>query len=157
MLDADRKPCALHLAAGSEIATHCLCDGEHFPTGRVDGNQARGEQLLILRAVAPAGVHYLINADLKPNNRDGLTITLKPEVCLAVCTCTSTNLAEMVPGECQCCLRPQLEKVQLRSEDLLCTRNGGQVESVLHLFTAHWNRKSHRYRPGETACVNVHV
>lgn len=52
-------------------------DGEDFPAGRVDGNQSRGEQLLILRAVASAGVHFLINADLRANNRGGVTITLK--------------------------------------------------------------------------------
>lgn len=126
------------------MVTHGLCDGEHFPAGRVDGNEPRGEQLLILRAVASAGVHYLINADLKPNNRGGVTIALKTDMWLVEwSTGESTYLAEMVSVECQSCLRPQLEEMELCSEDLLCTCNRGQIESVLHLFTAHWNGALH--------------
>lgn len=68
------------VAPCSETVTHCLCDGEHFPAGRVDGNESRGEQLLVLCAVASAGVHYLINAHLKPNNRGRVTIKLKTDV-----------------------------------------------------------------------------
>lgn len=51
----------------------------------------------------------------------------------------ATYLAEMVPVENQCCLRSQLEKMELCSENLLSSGNRRQVEPVLHLFTAHCN------------------
>lgn len=43
---------------------YSLCDGEHFPTGGVDGDKPRGQQLLALRAVVPSVVQELINTDL---------------------------------------------------------------------------------------------
>lgn len=52
----------------------------------------------------------------------------------------------MVSVECQRGLRPQLEKMQLRSENLLRACNRGQVESVFHLLAAHCNGKPRRYR-----------
>lgn len=55
---------------GSERTTHCLRDGEDLPAGGVDGDESRGQQLLPLRAVASAGVHYLIHADLEPKNAE---------------------------------------------------------------------------------------
>ena len=48
-----------------------------------------------------------------------------------------TYLAEMMPVECQRCLRPQFEEMELCSEDLLSPGHRGQIEPVLHLFTAY--------------------
>lgn len=45
-----------------------------------------------------------------------------------------------MPVECQGSLWPQLEQMQLSGEDLLSGGHRGQIELVLHLFTAHWNR-----------------
>lgn len=50
---------------------------------------------------------------------------------------SNTHLAEVVPVECQRGLRPQLEQMQLGSDDLLGGGHRGQVELILHLFTAH--------------------
>lgn len=51
-----------------------------------------------------------------------------------------TYLAEVVPVERKGGLRPQLEQMKLSSDDLLRGGHRGQIELVLHLLTAHWNR-----------------
>lgn len=154
----------------SEPVTHRLRDGEHFPAGGVDGNEPRGEQLLILCAVASVGVQDLINADLEPNNGAGVTITLRnrPGWWSGAAGGGGEGgayLAEMLSVERQSCLRPQLEEMELGGEDLLRTGNRGQTESVLHLFTAHWKwsiaslktrEKKKKERPHVRLCVFTH-
>lgn len=71
----------------------------------------------------------------------------------------------MMSVECQCCLRSQLEKMELCSENLLSSGNRGQVEPELHLFTAHCNEnyvirdqnKSYYISSSKVASTNKHA
>lgn len=141
-VQSSRCPCRPY----REVDTYCLSNGEHFPAGRVDWNKTWRQQLLLLRVVASAGVKQLINTNL--NRRRVITVKSKAEIYLVgfmrfhpvkVLSFNATYLAEMVPVEWQCCLRSQLEKMELCSENLLSSGNRRQVEPVLHLFTAHCN------------------
>lgn len=123
--------------------THRLRDREHLPSSRVDWDESRRQQLLLLRVVASAGVKQLINADLNGTAEMwGVTAIPRAETLhftelFSTVTFESTYLAEMVPVKCHCCLRSQLEKMELCGEDLLSSGHRGQIEPVLHLFTAH--------------------
>lgn len=136
----------VHAGLMEKVDTYCLSNGEHFPAGRVDWNKTGRQQLLPLRVVASTGVKQLINTNL--NGRRVITVMSKAEICLVgftgfypinLLSINATYLAEMVPVEYQCCLRSQLEKMELCSENLLSSGNRRQVEPVLHLFTAHCN------------------
>lgn len=48
-----------------------------------------------------------------------------------------TNLTEVMSVEGRCCLRAQLEKMKLSSENFLASGHRRQIEPVLHLVTAH--------------------
>lgn len=145
-----RQPCQVSSCTCSctpsrEVDTYCLCDGEHFPASRVDWNESRGQQLLLLCVVASAGVKQLINTNLNETGEMRAYSDVQSRGIAAfhlidrLLVFNGTYLAEMVPVECQCCLRSQLEKMELCGENLLSSGNRGQVEPVLHLFAAHCN------------------
>lgn len=114
----------------------------------MDWDESRGQQLLLLRVVVFAGVKQLINTNLSEREEMGALQECPGERCIWVNSLyfiqlfslfNGTYLAEMVSVECQCCLRSQLEEMELCSENLLSSGNRGQIEPELHLFTAHCN------------------
>lgn len=116
--------------------TYSLCDGEHLPASGVDWDESRRQQLPLLCVVASGGVKQLIDTNLHKTIQ---SVQSKGPARLQMNPSCPTYLAEMMPVECRCCLRSQLEEMQLCSQDLLRSGDRGQVEPELHLLTAHCN------------------
>lgn len=110
----------------------------------MDWDETRRQQLPVLCVVVLAGVEQLINTNLDGKIKDGGLQECPRTRCILVhldiiSLFDGAYLAEMVSVECQCCLRSQLEKMKLCSENLLSSGHRGQIEPELHLFTAHCN------------------